>query len=595
MSVLGLLPVLVLLVVLALLVGGVVLVVRLVRRRGDDHGPAGDGASTSAGHAVRRFFQYLLLLGLLVAAASGVSGLLGRLLEPGAELVRDDAGLALQLTFTLIALPLWGALAVWTDRRLGRDPGEARSPGWAVYLTLAGLISLVVAMVAWHGTLLAAVGAQDYRGGQLATALVWTLVWAGHRWWRRGATPTAHLAAERLLGSFVGLVTTVSGATQLLAASLRELLGLGGETLVGGLPAALLDGAAVLVVGAAAWTAYWLLDTLRARRGTGWLVLVLLVGVAGGLLMAVVAASVLGWDVLVWLVGDPSERTATEHFAAAPGLLAASLVGLLAWWYHREVLDPGLRRGRTEVRRVYEYALAAVGLVAAGAGLVMVLVTLVEAIAAGSDLVVGGRALNALLAALVLLAVGLPVWWWHWRQAQQARSLDAAAAEELASPTRRTYLLVLFGVMGVTAVVALLVLVYQLLEDALAGGIDLETMRSIRFPLGILATASLLSAYHWTVFRTDREDGARLLPTTGGTRPGHVDRWVLLVGAALDEDGAAELGRSAGVAVQVVRRTDRQPVPVSVEELGGAIGAAPPGDLVVLAGDDGLLVVPVER
>lgn len=571
-----------LLLVLAVLGGAVVLGAVLLRRLGSP------GARGSAGHAVRRFFQYLLLLGLLVAASSGVSGLVGRALDPGTTLQRDDAGLALQLTFTFIALPLWVALAVWTDRRLRRDPDEPRSPGWAVYLTLVSLIALVVAMVAWHSTLQALLGSGDYRGPQLAAALVWTLVWAAHRWWHREQTPETHLRTERLLGSLIGLVTTVVGATGLLAASLRELLGLGGQTLFGGPPPLLADSAAVLLVGAAAWAAYWLLGTLRARRSTGWLVLVLLVGVAGGLLMPVVAASVLGWDVLVWLVGDPQAATASEHFDELPGLLATTLIGLVVWWYHREVLGADVRGGRSEVRRVYEYALAAVGLLAAGAGLVMVLVTLVEAITAGSDLV-GGSAVNALLAALVLLAVGLPVWWWHWRQAQRARA--AGPAQELASPTRRTYLLVLFGLMGVTAVVALLVLVYQLLQDGLAGGVDLETVRAIRFPLGILATASLLSAYHWTVFRTDRADGARLL--TPGAPGGRAARSVLLVGTGLGPSDAAELGRAAGAAVLVLSRTDREPVPASLEAVAAALADAPADDLIVLVSPDGLQVVPV--
>ena len=563
-------------------VAGIVLLVAQLRRRDDD------AAVRGAGHAVRRFFQYLLLLGLLVAAASGVSGLLARVLDPGTTLLRDDGALALQLTFTLIALPLWGALAWWTGRRTRQDPDETRSVGWAAYLTLAGLVSLVVAMVGWRATLAALVGTEDYRAGQLSMALVWTLVWAGHRWWGR-RTPEGHLRTERLLGTLVGLGTAATGAVLVLSPALRELLGLTRESLVGGTTRTILDGAVVLVVGAAAWAACWLVGTVRGARTTGWLALVLLAGVAGGLLAAVVAVSVLGYDVLVWLVGDPRARTAPEHFAAAPGLLATTLVGLGVWWYHREVLDAGRQPGRTEVRRVYEYVLAAVGLLAASAGLVMVLVTIVEAVAAGPDLVVGGSALNALLASLVLLAVGLPVWWWHWRQAQHARA--TAPADELASPTRRTYLLVLFGVMGVAAVVALLSLVYVVLEDALSHGVDLETMRALRFPLGVLATTSLLSAYHWTVFRADRAASG---PAAVARPAGATTRTVLLVGGG-DPGLATALAERTGAAVQLVRRTDVDPPTWSVDDLEEVLATAPPGDLLVLAEPDGARVIPVER
>ncbi len=544
-----------------------------------------------AGQEVRRFFQYLLLLGLLVAAASGVAGLLGRLLgpllDPDPVLVADDADLALQLTFTLIALPLWGLLAWWTSRRLRTDPQEPRSLGWAAYLTLAGLVSLLVAAVAWQVTLRALV--DDGRDGQLATALVWTAVWAAHLRWGRAVTPAGQLRTELLLGSLVGLVLAAVGLVLTLAPSLRELLGLGGRAILGSTVEEILGGAATLVVGAAVWCAYWALRAARGPRDTAWLALVLLAGVAGGLLTAVVTASLLGWDTLVWLVGDPGTADAAEHFGSAPVQLAALLVGLLVWWYHSALLAEG-SGSRTELRRVYEYLLAAVGLLAAAGGLVMVLVTLVEAIAAGDDLVVGGSAVNALLAALVLLAVGTPVWWWHWRQAQAARRADAPP--ELASATRRTYLLVLFGVAGVVAVVALISLVFLVLEDALSGGVDAETIRRLRFPLGLLATTSVLSAYHWTVFRGDREAAAGADPAPVPGRAGGL-RQVLLLGAAAPGLGA-EVASRTGLDVRVMRRTDVEPVAWSVEEVVALLADVRTSAVVVVAETDGLRVLPVE-
>lgn len=592
LSAVGLLVVV--LVPLAVLVGIVLVVVRLARRGPSGTARAGASATQTSGQAVRRFFQFLLLTGLLVAAGSGVAGLLGRLLDPGRVLVRDDGGLALQLTFTFIALPIWAALAWWTSRRLRTDPAESRSLGWAAYLTIVGIISLVVAMVAWQEVLDGALTATTYRGQRLATALVWTAVWGGHRWWGRSVTPRPLLRAELLLGSLVGLLTAAAGLLMVVSPALRELFGLTSDSIVGGSLPDILRGAATLVVGAVVWAVYWLREAVRGPRDTGWLALVLLAGVAGGLLVAVVAASVLGYDVLVWLVGDPATTRATLHFAALPGELATLLVGLLVWWYHSAVLEAGAER-RTEVRRVYEYVLAAVGLLAASAGLVMVLVTIVEAIAAGSDLVVGGSALNALLAALVLLAVGLPLWWWHWRSAQRARA--ASPAEELESPTRRTYLLVLFGLAGVVAVVALLTLVYLLLQDALESGIDVETMRSIRFPFGILATTSLLSAYHWTVFRTDRAETERRrssgAPAPGGAAGTTRLRHVLLVGAG-DPGVAAEVSRQVGASVQVMRRTDLHANPWVVEQVVALLQDVPTSSAVVLADTDGIRVVPVE-
>jgi hypothetical protein len=111
------------------LLAGIVAVVVLARRRAT--GAPDPQAPEGGGQAVRRFFQYLLLAGLLFAAAAGVTGLLGRLLDPDPVLVGDDTNLALQLSFTLIALPLWALLAWWTVRRAAADRRELRSLGWA--------------------------------------------------------------------------------------------------------------------------------------------------------------------------------------------------------------------------------------------------------------------------------------------------------------------------------------------------------------------------------------------------------------------------------------------------------------------------------
>ena len=209
--ILGLLVVVALLVVL----GG--LATTLARRRSAG-GPPG---APPSGSSVRRFFQYLLLLGLLMGAASGVTGLLGRALDDvlpsgGDTLIRDDTTLALQLTLTLIALPLWLVLAWWTRERLRHDPAERSSVGWSAYLLIVGLVSLVTAMGGWQGTLTGLLGVQTYGdldGQEIALALVWTLVWLTHRLvaLRQASGPSLAARPLDLLGSLIGLVTGAVG------------------------------------------------------------------------------------------------------------------------------------------------------------------------------------------------------------------------------------------------------------------------------------------------------------------------------------------------------------------------------------------------
>ena len=117
--------------ILVALIAVVVLVLRKVTHRA--------GAGTPDGHAVRRFFQYLLLYGLLVVAAVGVSGLLGRLFDR--SFAEDEATLALYVAFTVVGVPLYAGMALWSRRTFRTSDTEGRSLGWAFYATAASLTS----------------------------------------------------------------------------------------------------------------------------------------------------------------------------------------------------------------------------------------------------------------------------------------------------------------------------------------------------------------------------------------------------------------------------------------------------------------------
>jgi hypothetical protein len=389
---------------------------------------------------------------------------------------------------------------------------------------------------------------------------------------------------HHLIGSLVGLVAAATGLGQLLAGALRVLLGLdGGDSVlaVGGSP--MLQGLVTLVVAAPVWVVYWVRTASRLAGDPLWLCYVLLVGVGGGLVTAIVSASTLLYSVLVWLVGEPGPVEATEHFSGAPSATAATAVGVLVWWYHQAVLEEGGAQVRTEVRRVYEYLMAGIGLVAAAGGLITVLAALVEAVT-GTALV-GGSAINTVLAAVTLLAVGGPVWWFHWQQAQGAARRDPVA--ELASPTRRVYLFLLLGVGGVAAVIALIVGMYLLFQDFVAGTLDEETLRSMRFSIGVLLTTATVAAYHGAVYRSDREHAPEAVE-------GHGPRFVLLVGPA-DEEIAHAVARRTHGRVQAWSRTDDGLAPWSVEEVMAALEGATADEVIVLAGPGGLSAIPVRR
>ena len=563
-------------IVLILVVVGVIAVVMNVRKGG-----GADRAAPSDGHAIRRFFQYLVLYGLLVVAANGVAGLLTRALGAQTFFV-DDTDLALSLAFTVVGVPLFTAVALWSRRNLKRDPAEAQSLGWAAYVTLAALTSLTSGADALSTYVQGLFGALPYGTEALAPLLVWVPIWAAHWWIHLRLVPVRHSIVHHLGGSLVGLVMAITGFVTLTGAFLQQLVGMG-SLIVPSLRDQLIAGAVGFVVGALVWGLYWLKTASRSERTPVWFGYVLLAGGAG-LVMAVVAASTVLYTTLVWFLGDPEHLRALLHFANAPTAAAVALAGVVVWWYHQSVLAEAHVTVRTEVRRVYEYLMSAIGLLAAGVGLTLLVVAGIEALVGSEGEPIGGSAVNTLLLAGTLLVVGSPVWWFFWHRIQQAARVDAAG--ELGSRTRRIYLLLLFGLGGVAAVVSLLVGVYLLFQDVVQGTFGPDTIRAMRIPIGILLSTGAIAGYHGAVYRS-----GRALTVHAGP---HGPRYVLLVGPA-DPEIAHVVAHETGGRVQAWA-TETGGAPWSIEDVMTALDTNPTApEVLVLSDPSGVHAIPVSR
>lgn len=554
-------------------------VVALVRRRPGRGEVTGEGAATG----VRRFFQYALLYVLTVTAAAGLTDLAGSVIDGDLEVGR----LAYPLTFTVVGVPVAGLIAGWTRTLLARDVGEAESSLFAAYVTVSALTAAVVTMFAGQVVL-----SSPFTIGFDGSAFTAFPIWGG-LWWAHWHLSARYLRPGRdwshlLAGSLISLGTVVVAFAVLLGAIVDAFtlpFGAGGFVVDDG--GSVAGPAAAFMVGAAMWVRYWVFGAARMERSTPWFAYVLLFGVAGGFLMSVSASSAFLWRVLTWVAGDPS-GTARDHFSGASTMFAFTVAGAVTWWYHRAVLESvvgGSGPVRTEVRRVYEYLLAAVGLSAAAAGVGMVVVTAVEAFTPGLD--VGMSTVDTLLAAVTLLVVGVPLWWTFWVRVRTAWTVDPAG--EVSSPTRRTYLVALFGVAGVAAVVALVVAVFALLDDVLKLSASAETFRTMRYALGVLVAAVAVSAYHWAVFREDRDVAAATAAAVVAVAPSGPAS-VLLVGAP-DAGVAGEVERVTGARTVLAVRSDDVAPPWVVGDVVSAVGRYPGEDVIVVGDGAGFHVV----
>ncbi|MCA1784283.1 MAG: DUF5671 domain-containing protein, partial [Intrasporangiaceae bacterium] len=317
-----------------------------------------DGVGAGQEHVARRFVQYAFLLAASFTLATGLAQLVAAALPVEALAQRRAVEVALGISLTIVTAPIAFLLGRVVLRRLRTDPGERASVAWALYLVIVLGVSLLIAVTQLFAVGRWLIGADPYVPHSVAQALVWTLFWALHV---RVATdarvrptaPQARLAT--LFGSAVGLAGLAVGGGGVIASGLRELqIRILGPSLVEEELGLALGSSLILVVlGGLVWGWHWLRVELDGQPDVLWHAYVVLAGVFGGLLTAVISGGLAIHSVLQWWFGDPSAVTAVAHFDALPSQLAATVVGVGVWGYHRSVLDG--RAVRAEPDRVHEY------------------------------------------------------------------------------------------------------------------------------------------------------------------------------------------------------------------------------------------------
>lgn len=501
---------------------------------------AGGRTTAPALGTLRRIILYVLLFALVSLTASGVGGLLGRLFTtPDVIAFNDSSSLALDLALTLVCGPL-GAVVFWASWRLLAHPAERRATAWGIYVSAMCITSLLTA--ASFG--LAAVA--SLAGGDtgswtspLATGLAWAGVWVWHRWilGHRTRGPLALAKVPQVLGTAVGLVIGLGSSTTALGMLFERAIGTGGELAVIGEPwwRATLGLLVWAVGGILIWWWHWVREGTHKLRTTLSGVSLVVIGIGGSAILALGGAGVLLF-VLLRLALDRTDPVPVL-LEPAPEALAAALLGALSWLYHARIA-----RGRpAPVPAAAGLTISGIALAAAASGIGVVVNA---ALATGTTQLGGTDARELLLAGLSSLAIGGPLWWFTWHP---TRPSDPQG--------RRIYLVLVFGISAVVALVTLLVIGFRLFEFMLGDAAGSGLLERVRAPLGLLVATGMVAGYHFALWRHARVSApGPEAEATSGTEQKRGIREVVLVAGADAEELASAIRDHTGAAVTVLRR-----------------------------------------
>jgi hypothetical protein len=109
----------------------------------------------------------------------------------------------------------------------------------------------------------------------------------------------------------------------------------------------------------------------------------------------------------------------------------------------------------------------------------------------------------------------------------------------------------------------------------------------VRFAVGVLLATAAITAYHWAVYRSDREH----VPATTEL---HLPRFVLLVGPE-GAEVAREVAHRTHGRVQALVRADNGHTTWTADEVMEAIGDSTADEVIVLAEPEGLRAIPFHR
>lgn len=579
---------------LLVFVGAIAAVVLFIRGRSASKG---SGAAELGMGTVRRLYSYTVSCAALMLAANGVALLVRSVIDravPGRTIAGDlTTQTSLGLALAIVGTPLWLAHWAYIQRQVAAEPQETSSTLRKLYIYLVLFVGMVFLAVGTVALLQWALGSEPalpaYRLGSLA---VWACLWLYH--WRleaREGQPTPDTQTLRrwyvYLTVAYSLWMVAAGAGVLANAVLQRLydglfsvpvLAIGRAPLWSN---AMRTAAAVSLVGSGVWLWHW----LRVARGDTQSLLrqvyLNIFAILPGILTLLAAVALVLFATFSWLLGAAKEPAAV-HFKVLPGALASLAVGLALTGYHWSLLQQESRQVAARLlaaRRSYIYIMAGLGLGALAVAAVILSGTALEALAgSGRSILTGPRWWRApLAAALTLLAVGTPLYWYYW--ALRQRKMSVLGREEAAALARRIMVYAVLGISMLSLLGGASHLLFVLLRGLLRGSISLTVLRDARWSIGIAATTAAILPYYWRVLRQDQQ-------ASGKAEEQAPRKAVTVVTGATAGQAASQLEAALGQRVQAIRALEAQPSPEldaeRLAEIARQVATAPGQNVLVL-------------
>jgi hypothetical protein len=179
----------------------------------------------------------------------------------------------------------------------------------------------------------------------------------------------------------------------------------------------------------------------------------------------------------------------------------------------------------------------------------------------------GLRAL--LLGGVSALIVGGPAWWLFWRPLSQS--------DQRSTTGRRVYLVAVFGISALVALITLILIAFRLFELGLTDISGDSVLDRVRAPVGLLTATLLVAGYHFAVWRRDLRNAE---PAAAAS----AIRQVILVTGSDPEPLRRWIDDTIGASVTVWSRADAVASTASADQLAAALEGVSARRVLVVAG-----------